>query len=98
MASLILGDIHSRFFVIYANDDLVPILFPLGSDGLVVVTSLRLSLRFWLSEDFMFIDDEIYDVLSRDLVQTIKQSPVCNGDSKQWLFRPGRYQVYSVSD
>jgi hypothetical protein len=46
----------------------------------------------------MFIDDEIYDVLSRDLVQTIKQSPVCDGDSKQWLLRPSRYRVYGVSD
>jgi hypothetical protein len=55
MASLILSDTHSRFSVIYANNDSVPISFPLGSDELAVVTSLRLSLRFRLSEDFMFI-------------------------------------------
>jgi hypothetical protein len=98
MASLILGYTHSRFSIIYANDDSVPISFPLGSDELTVVTSLRLSLRFRLSEDFMFIDEEVYDVLLGDLVQTIEQSPVCDGDSKQWLLRPNRYQVYGVSD
>jgi hypothetical protein len=98
MASLILGDTHSRFSVIYANDDSVPISFPLGSDGLAVVTSLRLSLRFRLNEDFMFIDEEVYDALSKDLFQTIGQSLVCDGDSKQMLLRPGRYWVYGVSD
>jgi hypothetical protein len=39
----------------------------------------------------MFIDEEVYDALSGDLVKTIGQSPVCDGDSKQWLLRPGRY-------
>jgi hypothetical protein len=50
---------------------LVPISFPLGSDGLAGLTFLRLSLRFRLSEGFMFIDEDVYDVLSGDLVQTI---------------------------
>jgi hypothetical protein len=50
MASLILGYTHSRFSVIYANDESILKSFLLGSDGLAVVTSLRLSLRFRLSD------------------------------------------------
>jgi hypothetical protein len=56
MAPLNDGSSHSRFVVIFADDDGVPISFPLGNDGLAHVTSLRLSLRFRLSEDFMFVD------------------------------------------
>jgi hypothetical protein len=60
-----------RLIVICATDELVPISFPLGNDELTIITSLRLSLRFRLSEDFMFIDKEVYDALSGDSIQTI---------------------------
>jgi hypothetical protein len=91
-------DTHSRFAVIYCKVGGVPISFPLGNDRVAHVTSLRLSLMFQMSQDFMFIDEEVYDVQSRDLIHTIGQSPVCDGASKQWLLNAGRYRVYSVSD
>jgi hypothetical protein len=91
-------DTHSRFVVIYYEVGGVPISFPLGNDGVAHITSLRLSLRFQMSEDFMFIDEEVYDAQSGDLIHTIGQSPVCDGASKQWLLNAGRYRVYSVSD
>ena len=72
MASLILGNTHSRLSFIYANDDSVLISFPLGSDGLTIVTFLRLSLRFRLNEDFMFIHEEVYDALPGNLIETIE--------------------------
>jgi hypothetical protein len=81
-----------------AQGDSVPILFPLGKDGHALVTSLRLSLRFRFSDEFMYIDEEIYDAQSGDLIQTIGQSLVCDRDSKQWLLNAGRYRVYGVSD
>jgi hypothetical protein len=83
---------------IYSDAAGVPISFPLGNDGVALVTSIRLSLRFQMSEDFMFIDEEVYDAQSGDLIHTIGQSPVCDGDTKQWLLNVGRYRVYSVSD
>jgi hypothetical protein len=89
---------HPRFAVIYSEVDGVPISFPLGTDGVALVTSLRLSLRFQMSEDYMFIDEEVYDAQSGDLIHTIGQSLVCDGASKQWLFNAGRYRVYGVSD
>jgi hypothetical protein len=46
---------------IYFDAGGVPISFPLGNDGVALVTSIRLSLRFQMSEDFMFIDEEVYD-------------------------------------
>jgi hypothetical protein len=70
----------------------------LGNDGLALVTSLRLSLRFGLTEKFIYVDEEVYDAHSRDLMYTIGQSPECDGDSKQWLLKPGRYRVYGVSE
>jgi hypothetical protein len=98
MAAYNSPDTHSRFVVIYCEVGGVPISFPLGNDGVAHVTSLRLSLRFQMSEDFMFIDEEVYDAQSGDLIHTIGQSPVCDGASKQWLLNVGRYRVYGVSD
>jgi hypothetical protein len=46
----------------------------------------------------MFIDEEVYDAQSGDLVHTIGQFPVCVGDTKHWLLNVGRYRVYGVSD
>ena len=89
---------HPMLAIIYLNGVGVPISFPLGSDGVAHVTSLRLSLRFQLSEDFMFIDEEVYDANSGDPIHTIGQSPVCDGGSKRWLLNAGRYRVYDVSD
>jgi hypothetical protein len=98
MASHSPCDTYNGFVVIYYDGEGVPIAFPLGKDGVALVTSLRLSLRFQMNEDFMFIDEEVYDAQSGDLIHTIGQSPVCDGDSKQWLLNVGRYRVYGVSD
>ena len=51
-----------------------------------------------MSEDFMFIDEEVYDVQSGDLICMIGQSPVCDRASRYWLFNARRYRVYSMSD
>jgi hypothetical protein len=91
MAALNLGDTPSRLTIVCANDEGVPISFPLANDGFARVNSLRLSLRFRMSEDFMFIDKEVYDALSRNLINTIEQS-LCDGDSKQWMLGPGRFE------
>jgi hypothetical protein len=98
MAPLNLADTHTRFAVIHAEGGGVPISIPLGNDGLILVTSLRLSLRFGLTEKFIYVDEEVYDAYSRDLMYTIDQSPECDGDSKQWLLKPGKYRVYGMRE
>jgi hypothetical protein len=97
MAVLNRGDTYPTYAVVHADGEGVPISFLLGNDGLVRVTSLRLILGFGLSEDFMFLDEEVYDALSRDLINTIEQPPVCDGDSKEWVLRPGRFRIYGWS-
>ena len=82
---------HPMLAVIYLDGVGVPISFPLGSDGVAHVTSLRLSLRFQSSEDFMFIDQEVYDANSGDVTHTIGQSLVCDRGSKHWLLNARRY-------
>ena len=62
---------HPMLAVIYLDGVGVLISFPLGSDRVAHVMSLRLSLRFQLSEDFMFIDEDVYDANSGDLTHTI---------------------------
>ena len=98
MASPNSFETHPMLAVIYLDGVGVPISFPLGSDRVAHVTSLRLSLRFQLSEDFMFIDEDVYDANSRDLTHTIGQSPICDGGSKRWFLNAGSYRVYGVSD
>jgi hypothetical protein len=97
MAALYPSNTYPSYVVVHADGEGVPISFSLGNDGLVRVTSLRLSLRFGFSEDFMFLDEEVYDAFSGDLINTIEQPPICDGDSKEWLLRPGRFRVYGVS-
>jgi hypothetical protein len=52
-------DTHPRLAIIYSDAGGVPISFPLGNDEVALVTSIRLSLRFQISEDFMFIDEKV---------------------------------------
>jgi hypothetical protein len=82
MAILNPSDTYPSYAVIHADGEGIPLSFPLGNDGLVRVTSLRLSLKFGLSEEFMFIDEEVYDTQFGNLINTIEQSPVYDGDSK----------------
>ena len=92
-----LCEIHPMSTIIFLDGVGVPISFSLGSERVAHVTTLRLSLRFHISEDFMFIDEEVYDANFGDMIHTIGQSPICGG-SKHWLLKAGRYQVYDVSD
>jgi hypothetical protein len=57
-------DTHPRLVHMYSDAGGVPISFPLGNDRVALVTSIKLSLRFQMSEDFMFIDEEVYDAQS----------------------------------
>jgi hypothetical protein len=98
MASVKVGDQTSGFAVIQADGEGVPISFPFGSDGIAIVTAIRLSLRFQLNKDSLHIDEEVYDSVNGELSHTIGQLPVCNGDGKHWLLGPGRFRFYGLSN
>jgi hypothetical protein len=61
MAFVNVADQVSGFAVIRLDGSGVPISFPLGSDGIAVVTTICLGLRFQLKVDSLHIDEEVYD-------------------------------------
>src|SRR5579875_4023325 len=96
MASSSRFDASAKMAIIFSSSDPVPISFPLDSDGVAHVSSLRLSLRFQISQENMFLDEEVYDAVSGAVIDTISRSPVSDGSFKQWLLHAGRYRVYGV--
>jgi hypothetical protein len=98
MASESVGPICTSFATIRADGDGVPISFLLGSDGLASVSAVRLGLRFQLNIASLHIDEEVFDSVSGDVTHTIGQIPLCNGDGKHWLLRPGRFGLYGLSE
>lgn len=61
MASMNLANQVARFAIIQADGEGGPISFPLGSEGIAVVTAIRLSLEFQLNVDSLHINEEVYD-------------------------------------
>jgi hypothetical protein len=98
MASESIGLFCMSFATIRADGDGVPISFPLGTDGLASVSAIRLGLWFQLNIASLHIDEEVFDSVSGDVTHTIGQIPVCNGDGKNWLLRPGRFRLYGLSE
>jgi hypothetical protein len=98
MASESVGPFCTSFATIRADGDGVPISFPLGSDGLASVSAVCLGLRFQLNIASLYIDEEVFDSVSSDVTHTIGQILVCNGDSKHWLLRPGRFRLYGLNE
>ena len=81
MASENIGPFCTSFATIRACDG-VPISFPLGSDGLSLVLAVRLGLWFQLNIASLHIDEEVFDSISGNVIHTIGQIPVYNGDGK----------------
>jgi hypothetical protein len=98
MASESIGPFCSNFATIRADGDCVPISFPLGSDGLALVSAVCLGLRFQLNVDSLHIDEEVFDLASGCITHTIGQIPECNGDGKHWLLRRSRFRLYGLSE
>jgi hypothetical protein len=98
MASVNIALFSTNFATIRANGNGVSISFLLGSDGLALVSTVRLGLRFQLKIASLHIDEEVFDSVSSDVMHTIGQILVCNGDGKHWLLRPGRFRLYGLSE
>ena len=81
-----------------ANFHLVPVSFPLGEDGLAMVTGTTLSLRFNFREDTLYVEEEVFDDLTGELSYTVGQLSRMNDVGTFWLLNPGKYRVYGVSE
>lgn len=76
----------------------VPVTFPLGEDGLAMVTATTLSLRFQFREDSLYVEEEIFDSNSGDLMHALGQLPIKNAEGTFWSLKPGKYRAYGVSE
>jgi hypothetical protein len=51
----------------------IPVSFPLGEDGLALVTCATLSLRFNFREDTLYVEEEVFDDLTGELSHAVAQ-------------------------
>ena len=86
-----------KFCNIRVDGDGVPISFPLGSDGLALVSTVHLGLHFHLNIASLHIDKEVHDSVSGDVTHTIGQVPICNGDGKHWLLKSKKLSLVKIS-
>src|ERR1700738_138167 len=76
----------------------VPVSFPLGEDGLAMVTGTTLSLRFNFREATLYVEEEVFDDLTGELSHAVGQLSRKNDVGTFWLLNPGKYRVYGVSE
>ena len=62
---------YMSFAIIQADGDGVQSSFPLGSDGLALVSTIHLGLRFQLNIASLHIDEEVFDSVFGDGTHTI---------------------------
>jgi hypothetical protein len=85
--------------VLYADGVRVPLTFHMQDDGLVYVTSQRLSLRFGFREDTIIVDEDIFDVVTSELTHTLgRVSQRDENNNLFWSLHPGSYRVYGLID
>ena len=68
----------------------VPILFPVGEDGLATVTALHISIRFGLQDTSLWVEREVYDPHTFALLHTLPEvSKHSNDGSIIWILSIG---------
>ena len=87
----------SEMAEIRSNGMGVPILFPIGEDGLATVIALHISIRFGLQDTSLWVEREVYDphtsILSHIVPEVSKHS---EDGSIIWTLKSGRYRVYGL--
>ena len=75
-----------------------PLSIPVTDDGLAIVSSLHLSMRFHFSESSLYVEKEIFDDLTTsDPSHTVIQEPFeTTGISSVWKLEAGKYCVYGL--
>ena len=71
MAILSVDDAHPCYIEIHVDGEGVSITFLVGNDGLALVKALCLNLQFQLNVMSLYIDEDVYDTKSGDLIHTI---------------------------
>ena len=98
MASTLTLPSLSKLTEIRSNGLGVPILFPIGEDGLATVTAFHISIRFCLQETSMWIEREVYNPLTLALSYTTPESAKHSNDgSIIWTLKLNKYKVYGLT-
>jgi hypothetical protein len=85
--------------VLYANGVGVPRTFRMQENGLAYVTSQRLSIRFGFREDTIIVDEDIFDVVTSELIQTLgRVSQRDENNNLFWSLHPGCFRVYGLTN
>ena len=88
----------SEMAKIRSNGMEVPILFPIGEDGLATLTTLHISIRFGLQDTSLWVEREVYDPHTSALSHTVLEVSKHFGDgSIIWTLKPGRYRMYGLT-
>ena len=86
MASSSMAEVRSHGIV-------VPIIFPIDANGIVVVSEIHLSIRFSFQVNTIWVDREIFND-TRLLVHTFHEpSKVTDNDNVVWELGPRKYRV-----
>ena len=77
----------------------VPIFFPIDAHGIVVVSSLHLSITFSLKVSTIRVEHEIFHPDTRLLVQTLNDtSKLTENGHVVWELGPTKHRVYGLPD
>ena len=75
----------------------IPLLIPLGNDGLAKVAESFLSLRFRFHPDSIHVEEEVLNG-NGDLSHTVFQMSFRNDDGRVWFLLPGTYKTIGVTE
>ena len=88
----------SKMAEICSNGLGVPILFPIGKDGLATVTALHISIRFGLQDTSLWVEHEVYDPHTSALSHTVLEASKHSKDGTIiWTLKPRKYRMYGLT-
>ena len=88
----------SEMTEIRSNGLEVPILFPIGEDGLATVTALHISIRFGLQNTSLWVEYEVYDPHTSALSHTVPEVSKHSKDGTIiWTLNLGMCRVYGLT-
>ena len=75
----------------------IPLMIPLGDDGLAKVAESFLSLRFRFHLDSIHVEEKVFDD-NGDLSHTVLQMSFCIDDGRVWFLIPAKYKAIGVTE
>ena len=85
--------------ILRADGERVPLTFRMEESGLAYVTAQRLSTRFGFRADTIVVDEDIFDVVTSELIHTLGRiSHRDENNNMFWTLHPGSYRVYGLTE